>query len=164
MWILASRLEEADGKSIKSRSLLEKARQANPKNELLWAEAIGVEERSNAPVQAKAMLSRALQECPTSGLLWRMQVMSEPRPSRKTRATDAMKKTESHPIIISTVARLFWTERKIEKARQWFERSVDAAVSQDIDDGDLWGWWLLFEREYGTEVSHLNVFGRLVGC
>ncbi|KAF8917118.1 PRP1 splicing factor, N-terminal-domain-containing protein [Mucidula mucida] len=156
LWILASRLEESDNRSIKSRALLEKARQSNPKNEILWAEAISVEERSNAPVQAKAMLSRALQECPTSGLLWRMQIMSEPRPTRKTRATDAMKKTESHPTIINTVARLFWAERKIEKARQWFERAVNAAVSQRIDDGDLWGWWLKFEREHGTE-EHRDV-------
>ncbi|KIY64980.1 hypothetical protein CYLTODRAFT_492693 [Cylindrobasidium torrendii FP15055 ss-10] len=155
LWVLASRLEELDGKSIKARSLLEKARQTNPKNEMLWAESVGVEERSGAAAQAKAMLSRALQECPASGILWRMQVMSEPRPSRKTRATDAMKKTESHPVIISTVARLFWAERKLEKARQWFERSVDAAVAQETDDGDLWGWWLLFEREHGTE-EHRN--------
>src|ERR1700744_5210113 len=32
LWILASRLEEADGKSIKARSLLERARQVNPGN------------------------------------------------------------------------------------------------------------------------------------
>ena len=35
LWILASRLEEADGKSIK-------ARQANPGNDLLWAKAARV--------------------------------------------------------------------------------------------------------------------------
>src|ERR1700749_4834549 len=42
LWILASRLEEADGKSIKARSLLERARLVNPRNDRLWAEAFAV--------------------------------------------------------------------------------------------------------------------------
>lgn len=60
LWILASRLEEADGKSIKARSLLEKARLVNPANEMLWAEAVGVEDRSGVANQAKAMLARGM--------------------------------------------------------------------------------------------------------
>ena len=58
LWILASKLEEADGKSIKARALLEKARLVNPANDLLWAEAVGVEERSGGATQAKAVLAR----------------------------------------------------------------------------------------------------------
>jgi pre-mRNA-processing factor 6 len=157
LWILASRLEEEDGKSIKARALLEKARQLNPGNDELWAEAVGVEERSGGAVQAKAMLARGLQECPTSGLLWALSIWSEPRPTRKTRATDALKKTKDSPIIISTVARLFWADRKIEKARQWFERSV-ASVYADI--GDHWGWWLKFERQHGMEEHREEVRNR----
>jgi tetratricopeptide (TPR) repeat protein len=38
--VLASRLEEADGKSIRARALLEKARLVNPKSDVLWAEAV----------------------------------------------------------------------------------------------------------------------------
>ncbi|KAG5221482.1 Pre-mRNA-processing factor [Salix suchowensis] len=77
LWILASRLEEKDGKSIKARCLMEKARLVNPANDELWAEAVHVEERAaitssttQAQAQAKAMLARGLQECPTSGVLW----------------------------------------------------------------------------------------------
>jgi len=58
LWILASKLEEADGKSIKARALLEKARLVNPANDLLWAEAVGVEERSGGAAQAKTVLAR----------------------------------------------------------------------------------------------------------
>jgi len=43
LWVLASKLEEADGKSIKARALLEKARLVIPAHDVLWAEAIGVE-------------------------------------------------------------------------------------------------------------------------
>lgn len=154
LWILASRLEEADGKSIKARALLEKARQVNPNNDTLWAEAIGVEERSGGAPQAKAMLARALQECPSSGLLWTMSIWAEPRPMRKTRATDALKKTKDSPVIICTVARLMWADRKIEKARHWFGRAV---ANEYADLGDTWGWWLKFEKQHGTEVWFISL-------
>ena len=58
LWILASRLEENDGRAIKARALLEKARLVNPKQEDLWGEAVGVEERSGGAAQAKALLAR----------------------------------------------------------------------------------------------------------
>ncbi|KAJ7774274.1 PRP1 splicing factor, N-terminal-domain-containing protein [Mycena maculata] len=147
LWILASRLEEIDGKSIKARAILEKARLVNPANDVLWAEAVGVEERSGGAAQGKAMLARSLQECPTSGLLWSMSIWAEPRPMRKARSVDALKKSADNPVIICTVARLFWAERKIEKARQWFGR----AVATEPDLGDSWAWWLKFERQHGTE-------------
>ncbi|KAJ2928272.1 hypothetical protein H1R20_g8821, partial [Candolleomyces eurysporus] len=149
LWILASRLEEHDGKSIKARALLEKARLAVPKDERLWAESARVEERSSGAgsAQAKSMLARALQECPTSGLLWSMSIWAEPRPTRKSRSVDALKKSSDDPLIVCTVARLFWQERKIEKAREWFRRAVKA----DKDLGDVWGWWLKFEKQHGTE-------------
>ncbi|KAJ3905092.1 PRP1 splicing factor, N-terminal-domain-containing protein [Lentinula edodes] len=166
LWILASRLEETDGKSIKARALLDKARQVNPSNELIWAEAVGVEERSGGAAQAKAMLARGLQDCPTSGLLWTMSIWLEPRPQRKTRALDALKKSNDNPLIICTVARLFWAERKIEKARQWFQRAVpprpDDSVDTGADIGDLWGWWLKFERQHGTEEHREEVRAKCV--
>ncbi|PPQ71171.1 hypothetical protein CVT26_011032 [Gymnopilus dilepis] len=147
LWILASRLEEADGKSIKARALLEKARLLNPANEQLWAESVGVEERSGGPAQAKAMLSRALQECPTSGVLWSMSLWAEPRASRKTKSVDALRKTKDNPWVVCTVARVLWADRNIERARDWFGRATVA----DPDLGDIWGWWLKFERQHGTE-------------
>ncbi len=90
-----------------------------------------------------------LQDCPASGMLWSMAVWAEPRPGRKSRSTDALKKSNNDPLVICTVARLFWAERKIEKARQWFER----AVAGNSDLGDIWAWWLKFERQHGTPVS-----------
>ncbi|RDB24257.1 Pre-mRNA-processing factor 6 [Hypsizygus marmoreus] len=153
LWILASRLEEADKKSIKARALLEKARLVNPACDVLWAETVRVEERSGGPAQAKAMLARGLQECPTSGLLWSMAIWAEPRPMRKARSVDALKKSEDNPIIVCTVARLFWADRRIEKARHWFGRAI--ALNEDL--GDSWAWWLKFEREHGTEEHREDV-------
>ncbi|KAJ7667752.1 PRP1 splicing factor, N-terminal-domain-containing protein [Mycena polygramma] len=135
LWILASRLEEADKKSIKARAILEKARLVNPANDVLWAEAVGVEERSGGAAQGKAMLAR-------------------------TRSVDALKKSADNPVIICTVARLFWAERKIEKARQWFGR----AVATDPDLGDSWAWWLKFERQHGTEEHRDEVRKKCVAA
>ncbi|KAJ7283920.1 PRP1 splicing factor, N-terminal-domain-containing protein [Mycena rebaudengoi] len=148
LWILASRLEEADGKSIKARAILEKARLVNQANDALWAEAVGVEERS---------VSRNV---PTSGLLWSMAIWAEARPMRKARSVDALKKSADNPVIICTVARLFWAERKIEKARQWFGR----AVATDPDLGDSWAWWLKFERQHGTEEHRDEVRKKCVAA
>ncbi|KAI0927016.1 hypothetical protein AcW1_007622 [Taiwanofungus camphoratus] len=158
LWVLASRLEEADNKSIKARALLDKARLANPGSDVLWAEAVGVEERSGGATQAKTVLARGLQECPTSGLLWSMAIWSEPRPTRKSRSADALRKSADDPLILSTVARLFWAERKIEKARQWFERALTA----NSDLGDNWGWWLKFERQHGVAEQQEEVIKRCI--
>ncbi|QRW00024.1 pre-mRNA-splicing factor PRP1 [Ceratobasidium sp. AG-Ba] len=147
LWTLASRLEERDNKAIKARSLLEKARLVNPKEDVLWAESVGVEERSSGAAQAKVVLARGLQECPTSGLLWSLAIWLEPRATRKARSVDALKKSAEDPVIICTVARLFWAEGKIEKARQWFQR----AIAADSDRGETWAWWLKFERQHGTQ-------------
>ncbi|PPQ81918.1 hypothetical protein CVT25_013766, partial [Psilocybe cyanescens] len=173
-WVLASRLEEADGRSIRARALLEKARLVNPANEVLWAEAVAVEERaavaaSSAPslagasagvgagtpapissatsAQAKAMLSRALQECPSSGLLWALALWSELRASRKTKSVDALRKTKDSPLVVCTVARVLWADRMVERAGDWFGR----ATATDPDLGDVWAWWLKFERQHGNE-------------
>lgn len=114
------------------------------------------------PFVTKAAFSRffptGLQDCPTSGLLWSLSIWAEPRPTRKSRSVDALKKSADDPLIICTVARLFWAERKIEKARQWFSR----AVATNPDLGDSWAWWLKFERQHGTVVCLYQVYSNRV--
>lgn len=60
--------------------------------------------------------------------------------------------------MICTVARIFWSERKIEKAREWFGR----ALAQDSDLGDIWAWWLKFEKQHGIEETRQEVVNRCV--
>ena len=45
--------------------------------------------------------------------------------------------------------RLFWTERKVSKGREWFQR----AIKIDPDLGDTWAYFFKFEQQHGTEVS-----------
>ncbi|KAF8488333.1 hypothetical protein F5888DRAFT_1809781 [Russula emetica] len=69
--VLASRLEEADGKSIRARALLEKARLVNPKSDVLWA-GRGAFRRA----RSGEGVACTLQECPTSDMLWSMAIWS----------------------------------------------------------------------------------------
>jgi pre-mRNA-processing factor 6 len=153
LWISASRLEEAQNVSVKSRAILERARVVNPKVAELWLEAVLVEKRTGNTSMVKALLSKAIQECPTCGLLWCELILNEVRPQRKARSMDALKKCENDPFVLCTVARLFWQERKLEKARNWFER----AVKSNADLGDSWAWWYRFECEQGTKEQQISV-------
>ena len=82
----------------------------------------------------------------------------EPRAQRKTKSVDALKKCDNDAIVITTVARLFWAERKVAKARTWFEKSVK--VNPDI--GDSWAWLYKFEQQHGTEQHQQDVISRCV--
>lgn len=75
---------------IKARSVLERARLKNPKNDQLWLEAIRIEMRSGMKEIANSMMAKALQECPNSGLLWSESIFMEPRPQRKTKSVSFM--------------------------------------------------------------------------
>lgn len=160
LWILASKLEEKMGVAIKARALLEKARLLNPKTPELWVEAVQVERRSGNIAMAKALLAKALQDCPKSGALWCENIMMEARPQRKARSTDALKNCENDPLVVTTIARLFWFERKIDKARNWFDR----ACKTDPDMGDSWAWWYKFELAFGSKEQQEHVFNRCVAA
>ena len=74
-----------------------------------------VEMKAENPKAATQLLSRGLKECPKSGLLWAEAIRQEPRAQRKAKSVDALKKCENDPIVIATVAMLFWDDRKIDK-------------------------------------------------
>ena len=152
LWLLAAKLEQIAGIIIKARSVLDRARLQNPKNAELWAESVKIELASNPPnvQQAKVQMSKALQECPKSGLLWSTNIWHlQPRTQRKPQALEAIKAADQDPVLLVTVARIFWGERKLDKAMSWFEK----AIVVDSDLGDAWGWYLKFLMQHGTDVS-----------
>ena len=150
LWLLSSRLEEKSGVIVKARSVLDRARLALPKNAELWTESIRVERRVNNMAQAKILMAKALQEVPNSGLLWSESIWHlEARTQRKPRSLEAIKKVENDPILFVTVARIFWGERRLEKAATWFEK----AIILDSDLGDTWAWYYKFLQQHGTDVS-----------
>jgi pre-mRNA-processing factor 6 len=152
LWLLAARLEQKAGVIIKARSVLDRARLQNPKKPELWAETVKIELATNPPniQQAKVQMSKALQECPRSGLLWSENIWYlQPRTQRKPQALEAIKAVDSDPILFVTVARIFWGERRLDKAMSWFEK----AIVLDSDLGDTWAWYLKFLLQHGTDVS-----------
>lgn len=159
LWLLASRLEEKAGAVVRARSVLDRARLAVPNSPELWTESVRVERRASNIPQAKVLMARALQEVPSSGLLWSESIWHlEPRAQRKARSLEAIKRVENDPILFITVARIFWGERRLEKAMTWFEK----AIVSNRDYGDAWAWYYKFLQQHGTEVccpfpSHLSV-------
>ncbi|GAM34034.1 U4/U6 x U5 tri-snRNP complex subunit [Talaromyces pinophilus] len=159
LWLLASRLEEKAGVVVKARSILDRARLAVPKNAELWTESVRVERRANNISQAKVLMAKALQEAPNSGLLWAESIWHlEPRTHRKPRSLEAIKKVENDPILFVTVARIFWDERRLEKAMTWFEKAILA----DSDQGDSWAWYYKFLIQHGTEEKRQDVISKCV--
>jgi pre-mRNA-processing factor 6 len=159
LWLLASRLEEKAGIVVKARSVLDRARLATPKNAELWTESIRVERRANNIAQAKVLMAQALQEVPNSGLLWSESIWYlEPRTQRKPRSLEAIKKVDNDPIMFVTVARIFWDERRLEKAMTWFEK----AIVSDSDLGDSWAWYYKFLMQHGTEEKRDDVLAKCI--
>lgn len=171
LWILSSRLEERapilffnNGNQgvgfTKARSLLELARLKNPKCPELWIEAIRLERRAGNEKLAVTLMARALQECPDSGLLLSENISTSPRPERKSKSADAIKKNPDDPWVITAVASLFASERKTEKARKWFERAI--VLNPDL--GDTWARYYAFECQVGDEAKLQSIKDRCVSA
>ncbi|KAF1755291.1 hypothetical protein GCK72_021860 [Caenorhabditis remanei] len=158
LWILLVRLEESAGQIVKARVDLEKARLRNPKNEDLWLESVRFEQRVGCPEMAKERMSRALQECEGSGKLWAEAIWMEGPHGRRAKSIDALKKCEHNPHVLIAAARLFWSERKIKKARDWFQK----AVNLDTDNGDGFANFLAFEQIHGKEEDRKAVIKKCV--
>lgn len=160
LWKLLSSLEQKQGTLTKARAVLEKARLKNPKCPELWLASIKLEWNSNIKHIASNLMARALQECPTSGILWAEAIFMEARPQRKTKSVDALKKCEHDPQVLLSVARLFWSERKLSKSREWFLRTVKI----DQDYGDAWAYFYRFELNHGTQEQQEEVMKRCVNA
>ncbi|TVY83003.1 Pre-mRNA-splicing factor prp1 [Lachnellula suecica] len=159
LWLLYSRLEEKTGAVVKARSVLDRARLAVPKSPELWTESVRIERRANNISQAKVLMAKALQEVPKSGLLYTESIWHlEPRTQRKPRALEAIKKVDNDPILFVTIARIFWGERRLEKAQNWFEK----AILLDADLGDTWAWYYKFLLQHGTEEKRADVIAKAV--
>lgn len=120
LWLCLSNSQENPSKS---RSILEKARIMNPKNDQLWLAAVRNELGSGNHIMANSLLAKALQECQNSGILWAEAIEMEKPQFRKTKSIEALKRCEQDPVVMVQVAKLFWSERKLEKARTWFNRA-----------------------------------------
>ncbi|POS82759.1 TPR-like protein, partial [Erysiphe pulchra] len=159
LWLLYSRLEERAGNLVKARGVLDRARLAIVGSPELWTESIRVERRANNIGQAKNLMAQALQQVTNSGLLYSEAIWYlENRTHRKPRALEAIKKVDNDPILFVTIARIFWGERRLEKAQNWFEK----AIILDSDLGDTWAWYYKFLLQHGTEEKRADVLSKFI--
>ncbi|KAI0016510.1 pre-mRNA splicing factor [Xylariomycetidae sp. FL0641] len=159
LWLLYSRLEEKLGQLPKARSVLDRARFAVPKSAELWCESVRLERRAGNAKQAESLMERALREVPKpeQGPLWSEKIWHlTARPQRKPRALEAIKEVDNDPTLLVAVARIFWGERRLEKAQAWFEK----ALVRDPDNGDAWAWYLRFLAEHGTPDKRAEVVSK----
>ncbi|KAK3669384.1 U4/U6 x U5 tri-snRNP complex subunit Prp1 [Recurvomyces mirabilis] len=161
LWLLASRLEEKMGVLVKARSILDRGRLAVPKNPELWTESVRLEYRAKNMAAANQKMAQAMQECPTSGLVWSERIWHlEARTQRKARILEAIQKADNDPVLFVIAARIFWGERKLDKADSWFAK----AAVLDPDYGDTWAWWYKFLLQHGEQAKREEVVGKCVVC
>ena len=122
LWLGAAALEEAHGQVSKARSILEIARLKNTQAPQLWLAAVRVERRAGNAKAAATLMAKALQQCRSAGILWAEAIAMEQRAQQKTKSSDALKACDNDPHVVLAVSRLFWRDRKEEKARSWCNR------------------------------------------
>ncbi|KAJ4803427.1 Pre-mRNA-splicing factor 6 [Rhynchospora pubera] len=149
LWLSLAKLDERMNGLSKARAVLTLARKKNPKNPELWLAAVRAESRHGNKKEADHLMAKALQECPNSGILWATYIEMLSRAQRKTKAMDALKKCPEDPYVIAAIAKLFWADRKVDKARNFYNRAV--ILGPDI--GDHWALFYMFELQHGTEET-----------
>lgn len=158
LWLSCANLELGVGLIIKARSVLEKGRAKNPNNAELWLHSIRLECKADNKQIAQSLMARALQECPKAGILWAESIGLEARPQRKSKITDAVTHCEHDPHVLLAVAKHFWSERKIQKTREWFNRTVQ--IESDL--GDAWAYFYKFELTHGNQEQQSDVKQRCI--
>jgi len=91
-------------------------------------------------------------------LLLAENILTAPRVEQKSKSTIAIKRCPESPLVIAAVASLFSSERKLEKARKWFER----AVVMNPDIGDSWARYYAFELTHGTKQQAATIKERCI--
>ncbi|XP_019193980.1 PREDICTED: protein STABILIZED1 [Ipomoea nil] len=160
LWLSLAKLEERMNGLSKARAVLTMARKKNPKNPELWLAAVRAEARHSYKKEADVLMAKALQECPTSGILLAASIEMAPRPQRRSTSADAYKKCNQDPYVLAAIAKLFWNDRKVDKARSWFSRAVTLAP----DIGDFWALFYRFEEQFGSEDGRNDVLRKCVAA
>jgi len=120
-------------------------------------EAVRLEIRAGEKGMVLSTLSRGLQECPDSGLLWTEEIYINARPQRRTKLVEALKRVnDNNTQVVLCASRLFWAERKLDKARSWFEKMIKG----NPDYGDGWCFYYAFEKQHGNPEQVASVINR----
>ncbi|MGH0136142.1 UNVERIFIED_CONTAM: hypothetical protein FKN15_009782 [Acipenser sinensis] len=113
---------------------LNKARENIPTDRHIWITAAKLEEANGNTQMVEKIIDRAITSLRANGV----EINRE------------------QWIQVKALWRLFWSERKITKAREWFHRTVK--IEPDL--GDAWAFFYKFELQHGTEEQQGEVMKR----
>ncbi|KAG8131585.1 putative Pre-mRNA-processing factor 6-like protein [Naja naja] len=159
IWLAAVKLESENNEYERARRLLAKARSSAP-TARVFMKSVKLEWVLGNIAAAQELCEEALKHYEDFPKLWMMKGQIEEqeeliekardaynqgaRPQRKTKSVDALKKCEHDPHVLLAVAKLFWSERKITKAREWFHRTEQQEEARkrcenaEPRHGELW--------------------------
>ncbi|RZC75172.1 hypothetical protein C5167_050644 [Papaver somniferum] len=164
LWLMLGQFNDRfggeDERTEQSSSCSHMGRKRNPRNPELWLAAVRAESRNGNKKESEILIAKALQECPESGILWATSIEMVPRPQRKTKSADTLKRCNNDPHVIAVVAKMFWHDRKLDKARSWMNRAVNLAPGT----GDFWAMYYRFELQHGTDETQRDVLKRCVAA
>ena len=155
LWIQLAKFEQLQGKGVKARSTLEKARLSNPKNELLWETALFVEVENANQAGWRSIMIRALKECPSSGLLHYHAIMHEPKSTRLSKAGEYLKKLPHNPWILFAYAQCYEADMKLENALKWYQNTIENNTKMSLGIADFYLYFYAFlVRNSKTDLAN----------
>ena len=158
LWISYINFEADQGNFPRARSILENAKVRIKKSIELWLACINLECKAKNLEGALYFIAKGLQELPNSGELWALAIELEPKATRKTKIVAALKNCENDPLVLTAVAKLFWKEKKLDKAIRWIERAV--ALKPKL--GDAWAYYIRIVEETDSKEMAEDVRRRCI--
>ena len=77
----------------------------------------------------------------------------EPQATRLRKSTDAVNHAKTDPYVFIAIGKIFWVEKKPNKARKFFTRATELGR----DNGDTWLHLLAFEKAFGDSTTAAKV-------
>lgn len=150
LWISYINFEANLKNFPRARSILEMAKVKIKKNVDLWLTCINLERKAENIEGALYFIAKGLQDLPDCGELWAIAIELEPKATRKTKIVAALKNCENDPLVLTSVSKLFWKEKKLDKAKRWIERAI--ALKPKL--GDAWAYYIkICEETEGKEKT-----------
>lgn len=73
---------------------------------------------------------------------------------------NALKGNDNDSDLFIAIAKVFWTEQKVEKVKKWLEN----ACTVNKDNGDAWAHRLRYEMEFGNSNSQQEVIDEFLAA